>query len=174
MVGDVVVDTKAHGGYHQAVYAYAREDANWWSQELNTHIANGKFGENLTTQGIAINECVIGELWKIGGVILEVSQPRIPCRVFAGFWQRPTLIKDFTEAKRSGTYLRIIKEGYANAGDLIEVIERPTHGVNVKDLFEAKSGTRTKLKEIAALSNLSPSWCEWVEKIIATDTSGEA
>ena len=166
--GDVVVDTKVHGGYDQAVYAYAREDADWWSHELGSDITNGKFGENLTTQGIDVTNAFIGERWRIGEVILEVSQPRIPCRVFAGFWQRPTLIKDFTAAKRPGAYLRIMQEGSISAGDYIEIIERPTHGVSVKDLFEAKSGNRIKLRNIAAVSQLSSEWREWVEKVIAS------
>ena len=78
--GDSVIDRNHHGGYDQAVYAYAREDSDWWQQEIGRELNNGAFGENLTTEGIDVNESLIGERWQIGTVLLEVSQPRIPCR----------------------------------------------------------------------------------------------
>ncbi|MEY4693506.1 MAG: hypothetical protein RL437_786, partial [Actinomycetota bacterium] len=98
LAGDVIFDKKHHGGFDKAVYAYASEDARWWEDQIGTKITNGAFGENLTTEGIDVNGALIGERWRIGKVLLEVSEPRIPCRVFAGFWDRPTLIKDFTAA----------------------------------------------------------------------------
>ena len=148
VAGDVVVDRKHHGGYDKAVYAYSREDSDWWEKEIGRPISNGAFGENLTTQGIDVNQAVIGERWQVGSVILEVSEPRIPCRVFAGFWDRPTLIKDFTAALKSGAYLRIIKEGEISANDEIKVITRPEHGVTITDVFAAKSGERGKIAQL--------------------------
>ena len=168
VIGDRVIDTKVHGGYDQAVYAYAREDALWWEKEINEEIPAGRFGENLTTEGIDVNAALVGEQWKIGSVILEVSQPRIPCRVFAGFWKRATLIKDFTQAGRPGAYLRIIQEGTAQAGDAIEVIFKPDHAVSIGDLFLAKSGERSKIDEIKVVPQLSNEFKEWAEKIAAT------
>jgi MOSC domain-containing protein YiiM len=168
VVGDRVIDTNVHGGYDQAVYAYAREDAQWWEKEIGEKIPAGRFGENLTTEGIDVNAALVGEQWKIGSVILEVSQPRIPCRVFAGFWKRATLIKDFTQAGRPGTYFRIIQEGAAKAGDSIEVIFKPDHSVSIRDLFSAKSGERSKIDEIKVVPQLSQEFKEWAEKIAAT------
>jgi len=168
VVGDRVIDTNVHGGYDQAVYAYAQEDAQWWEKEIGEEITAGRFGENLTTEGIDVNAALVGEQWKIGSVILEVSQPRIPCRVFAGFWKRATLIKDFTQAGRPGAYLRIIQEGTAQAGDAIEVIHKPDHSVSIRDLFSAKSGERSKIDEIKVVPQLSQEFKEWAEKIAAT------
>ena len=168
VVGDRIIDTHVHGGYDQAVYAYAYEDAQWWEKEIGEEITAGRFGENLTTEGIDVNAALVGEQWKIGSVILEVSQPRIPCRVFAGFWKRATLIKDFTQAGRPGAYLRIIQEGTATAGDLIEVIYKPDHAVSISDLFSAKSGERAKINEIKGVPQLSHGFKEWAEKIAAT------
>jgi MOSC domain-containing protein YiiM len=163
--GDVVVDRNHHGGYDQAVYVYAREDADWWEKELGQSIANGRFGENLTTTGIDVNQALVGERWKIGTTILEVSQPRIPCRVFAGFWQRPTLIKEFMAAGKPGTYLRIIQEGHISAGDEIEVISKPAHNVSIADLYAAKNGERSKVEEIAAVKELSAKYQEWAQSL---------
>ena len=168
VVGDRVIDTNVHGGYEQAVYAYAREDAQWWEKEIKEEIPAGRFGENLTTEGIDVNAALVGEQWKIGSVILEVSQPRIPCRVFAGFWKRATLIKDFTQAGRPGTYLRIIQEGTAQAGDAIEVIFKPDHTISISDLFAAKSGERSKINQIKDVTYLSTEFKEWSQKIAAT------
>ena len=165
VAGDTVVDRKHHGGYDKAVYAYAREDADWWESQIGRPLTNGAFGENLTTEGIDVNQSLIGERWQIGNVILEVSEPRIPCRVFAGFWDRPTLIKDFTAAQRSGTYLRIIQEGEIKRNDEIVVISKPEHGVTIRDIFAAKSGERGKIAQLKQVSQLSNNYKEWLEKL---------
>jgi MOSC domain-containing protein YiiM len=168
LAGDVVADTMNHGGYHKAVYAYAREDAQWWETALGHPVASGRFGENLTTMGINVTGAVIGERWAIGSSVLEVSEPRIPCRVFAGFWDRPTLIKDFTIAGRPGAYLRIVREGTLRTGDEIDIVYRPSHGVTISDLFAAKSGDRSKILEIAELSEVSSEIRKWAMRIKET------
>ncbi len=165
VAGDVVVDRKHHGGYDKAVYAYAREDADWWESEIGRALSNGSFGENLTTTGIDVNAALIGERWQIGSVILEVSEPRIPCRVFAGFWDRPTLIKDFTDARKSGAYLRIIQEGEISADDEISVIKKPEHGVSIRDIFDAKAGERAKINQLKTVPELSDKYKEWLSKL---------
>ena len=161
VANDQVLDSKVHGGYDKAVYAYAREDADWWQAQIGKEISNGQFGENLTTQGIDLNSCLIGERWQIGEVILEVSEPRIPCKVFAGFWDRPSLIKEFTDARRSGAYLRIIQEGEFEAGAMINVISRPDHQITIKDIFSAKAGERDKVAQIQKVSQLSEKYRNW-------------
>jgi len=161
--GDTVIDSKHHGGKHKAVYAYAREDAEWWEQELSRQLAPGSFGENLTTQGVDINNAFIGERWRIGTVVLEVSEPRIPCRVLAGFWDRPHLIKEFSAAGRSGTYLRIIEEGKVAAGDGIEVIHRPGHAVTLGQAFSARVGNGAARADLLpALQDFAPKWQQWI------------
>ena len=89
LAGDRVYDVRNHGGPDQAVYAYAREDLDFWEAELGRPLPNGVFGENLTTEGIDVNEALIGERWKIGpDLILETSAPRIPCGTFQGWLAR--------------------------------------------------------------------------------------
>lgn len=161
--GDLVLDRKHHGGEHKAVYAYALEDAAWWSAAIERPLAPGAFGENLTTVGIDINETLIGERWRVGSVVLEVSEPRIPCRVFAGFWDRPDLIKEFNAAGRSGTYLRIVTEGIVTEGDDIRVFHRPDHGVTLGMAFSARVGNGTPREDLtAALEYFSPKWQQWI------------
>jgi len=165
VVGDFIGDKKNHGGYDQAVYAYAYEDLQWWESELGMAISNGRFGENLTTQGVDVTQAVIGERWNIGTAVLEVSQPRIPCRTFAGFWDRPNLIKEFTDAGRPGAYLRIIREGEIESSDEIALSDRPPHGITIADLFAAKRGERSRMSEILLVTQLSDSYREWATNI---------
>src|SRR3954469_17924920 len=73
LAGDQQADRKVHGGTDKAVYAYAIEDARWWEHELGRSLGHGAFGENLTTEGMAVNGALIGERWVIGTAVLEVS-----------------------------------------------------------------------------------------------------
>jgi MOSC domain-containing protein YiiM len=138
LAGDRVYDVRNHGGPDQAVYAYAREDLDFWEAELGRPLPNGVFGENLTTEGIDVNEALIGEHWRIGpDLILEPSGPRIPCGTFQGWLARAGWIKRFTLAARPGPYLRVIEPGEIRAGDRIEVVHRPGHDVTVALAFRA-------------------------------------
>ncbi|HEV2086666.1 MAG TPA: MOSC domain-containing protein [Cryptosporangiaceae bacterium] len=142
LLGDTVVDPR-HGGYDQAAYAYAREDATWWATELSRDVAPGAFGENLSTEGVDVSAAVIGERWAIGSAVFEVSSPRIPCRTLAGFWEVRDMIKRFTARGAPGAYLRIVTDGELGAGDAVTVVHRPGHGVTVAETFRALTGDRT-------------------------------
>ena len=136
--GDRVYDVKHHGGGDQAVYAYAREDLDGWQAELGVVLRNGVFGENLTTEGLAVNDALVGERWRIGDeVLLEVCCPRIPCGTFQGWLGRAGWIKRFTEAARPGAYLRVIAPGPIRAGDPVVIEHRPDHDVTVAVAFRA-------------------------------------
>lgn len=143
LVGDNICDTKYHGGPDQAVYAYADEDARWWAGELGREVAAGAFGENLTTVGLDLTNAVIGSRWAVGTTVLELSCPRIPCSVFQAFWDVPRLVKWFTEVGRPGTYLRIHTPGDIGAGDEIDVVHAPEHGVTISETFRALTGDRS-------------------------------
>jgi MOSC domain-containing protein YiiM len=135
LAGDEQADRKHHGGVDQAVYAYAREDLDHWQAELGRPLHAGQFGENLTTVGLDLAGAVIGERWRIGTVLLEVSAPRIPCSVFQAWLGEARWVKRFTVFGHTGAYLRVLTEGELAAGDAIEVEHRPAHGVTVLDAF---------------------------------------
>jgi MOSC domain-containing protein YiiM len=136
--GDRCYDVKHHGGTDQAVYAYAREDLDTWAAELGRDLANGVFGENLTTAGIAVSGALIGERWRVGPeLLLEVSCPRIPCGTFQGWLERDGWIKRFTQAAAPGAYFRVITPGPVQAGDRVVVEHRPRHSVTVGTTFRA-------------------------------------
>lgn len=91
-----------------------------------------------TTEGVAVNDALIGERWRIGAeVILEVSCPRIPCGTFQGWMGRQGWMRRFTQAAQPGTYLRVIEPGDIRAGDPVEIVDRPDHDVTVAMTFRA-------------------------------------
>lgn len=139
VVGDSVCNPRHHGGDDQAVYAYAREDLDGWQSQLGRELTNGMFGENITTSGVDITNCLVGERWSIGsdGLVLEATSPRTPCRTFATWLGIPGWIKTFTAAALPGAYFRVISPGTVSAGDRIEVIERPAHSVTIGTVFRA-------------------------------------
>ncbi|MDX1892218.1 MOSC domain-containing protein [Mycolicibacterium sp. 050158] len=139
IVGDVIGNRKLHGGDDQAVYAYAREDLDAWEKRLDRELSNGTFGENVTTSGVDVSEAVIGERWRIGsdGVLLEVTSPRTPCKTFANRLGIAGWIKTFTHGGSPGAYLRVIEPGSIRAGDDVEVLERPAHGITIAFVYRA-------------------------------------
>lgn len=136
--GDRQCDTRWHGGPDKAVYAYAEEDAAWWSAELGRPIPPGLLGENLTTFGLDVTGAVIGERWCIGpaagGVLLEVRLPRTPCSNLSARMEIPRFHNRFAAARRVGAYLRVLRTGSVTAGNRVTVVDRPGHGVTIGDV----------------------------------------
>ncbi|MBE1590310.1 MOSC domain-containing protein [Nonomuraea angiospora] len=157
LAGDRVYDVQHHGGVHQAVYAYAREDLDTWQAELDRPLSNGVFGENLTTLGLDVNGALIGERWRIGPeVVLEVACARIPCGTFQGWLERDGWIKRFTQAARPGAYLRVIEPGDISAGDPVEIVHRPDHDVTVALVFRAMTLEPELLPRLLVAEALPP------------------
>ena len=151
LVGDFIGDGKHHGGNDQAVYAFQREDLDDWERLLGRELPNGFFGENLTTLDLEINQARIGERWRVGEkVILQVTAPRIPCATFRGWMGEKGWAKIFTAAGRPGAYLSVITPGTIRAGDPIEVIQRPDHGVSIGLVFSATTTERSLLPRLLA------------------------
>jgi MOSC domain-containing protein YiiM len=163
LAGDEQADRSVHGGVDKAVYAYAREDYEWWGGELGTDSPEpGTFGENLTVSGLDLNAAEVGERWRVGSVLLEVSEPRFPCFKLGIRMGDPRFLKRFAASRRPGTYLRIVEEGDLGAGDAIEVVERPRHGVTIGLFAEAYLGDRSRLVDLLAADALSAGWRAWI------------
>ena len=138
LAGDRVYDVRNHGGPDMAVYAYAREDLDFWTSELDLALPNGVFGENLTTEGADANGALVGERWRVGpALVLEATGPRVPCGTFQGWLAQAGWIKRFALAGRPGAYFRVIEPGEIEAGDEIEIVHRPDHDVTVALTFRA-------------------------------------
>jgi MOSC domain-containing protein YiiM len=135
--GDSQMDTANHGGPEQAVYAYAMEDLDDWAGLLDRELRPGQFGENLSTRGIDVTGALIGETWRIGSTLLQVSRPRFPCVVFQNWLEEPHWVKRFTDDGRAGAYFRVLEEGDLGAGDDIVIEDRPDHDVTIGLVFRA-------------------------------------
>ena len=164
--GDDQADRKAHGGPDKSVYAYAIEDMRWWEEKLGRSLQYGEFGENLTTEGVAVNDAVVGERWAIGSAVFEVSEPRIPCWRLGVRMNDQGFVRRFTEELRPGTYLRIILEGAVGAGDEIRILERPDHDMTIRDIFRIYTRDREEVERLLAVPRLSESWRRWAQHFL--------
>ena len=160
LAGDQVSDTRHHGGPDQAVYAFAREDLDCWVERLGQPIRDGQFGENLTTSGIDVNEAEVGERWRIGdGRCSRCASVRTPCNDFKtwmglGGFDNTAWVKRFAGDGRPGPYLRVLSRGQLAAGDELEVVHRPGHGVTVALMFRALHTEPALLPRLLAVDGL--------------------
>ncbi|MFF7606506.1 MOSC domain-containing protein [Streptomyces parvulus] len=151
LAGDAVCDTRHHGGDDQAVYAVAREDLDAWERELGRPLADGFFGENLTTTGLDVSGALIGERWRVGpDLLLEVTSGRIPCRTFQGHMGEERWMKRFIEKAAPGAYFRVVEPGEIRAGDAVRIVHRPEHDVTVALQFRAVTTQRELLPRLLA------------------------
>ncbi|MFB9566361.1 MOSC domain-containing protein [Saccharopolyspora hordei] len=172
--GDTVCDREHHGAWYQAAYAFDREELEHWSQVLGRELVPGNAGENLTLVGVDSSSAVIGERWRIGGAVLRVTGPRTPCRVFAGFWDVPSLVKQFSAHGRTGAYLAVEEPGEIAAGDTVEVLSRPEHGVQVAEVFAVSMNRGDGLLEHVerGLADLPEEWRASLAAKLASARSG--
>ena len=166
LVGDRVCDTEYHGGPFKAVYAYQEDEAQRWASELGRELPAGWFGENLRLDGIAATDAVIGERWRIGTTELEVTSPRTPCGTFGVWAAEPRWVKRFSERADTGAYLRVVTEGSVTAGDTVQRIHVPGHGVTVRDLFTGRDPERF-VALLEQQENLSPTVADKARRRIA-------
>ena len=169
LAGDAQADRKAHGGPDKALYAYAAEDLEWWSTQLGLELGPGSMGENLTTSNLDLSEAVVGERWEVGSVVLRVTQPRIPCYKLGIRVGDDRFPGRFAHARRHGVYLRIVAEGALQAGDEIQVVERPAHGFRVVDVAQIFYDQQHRAGELLGVAELAESWHGWARRVLAPD-----
>jgi MOSC domain-containing protein YiiM len=160
LAGDEYADKENHGGHEQAVYAYAREDLDWWVERLGYELRNGLFGENITTSGLDITGALIGEIWRIGTAVVQVTSPRIPCITFQSWMDEPHWVKRFAAAGRPGAYLRVLTEGAVGAGDEAEVLDRPAERVTVAESMRAYYGDQDLIRRVLQVPGRGEKWDE--------------
>ncbi|HEY2314302.1 MAG TPA: MOSC domain-containing protein [Streptosporangiaceae bacterium] len=158
--GDEYADKQNHGGVEQAVYAYAREDLDWWTEQLGRELRSGLFGENVTTAGIDISAALIGETWRMGTVVVQVTAPRIPCVTFKSWLDEPHWVKRFAAAGRPGAYLRVLTAGVVQAGDDLTVVGAPSEAVTVAESMRAFYGDRDIMRRLLTVEGRGSKWDE--------------
>ena len=162
--GDDQADRRVHGGPHKAVYAYAREELDWWEREVERPLEHGAFGENLTTEGLDVSGALLGERWHVGTTVLEVVQPRVPCFKLGLRFDDPRMVRAFAKAHRPGAYLRIVEEGALQAGDAIDVVDVPDHGVTVRFVFQALLGDHERFERALDAPQLPVELRDWMRQ----------
>jgi MOSC domain-containing protein YiiM len=168
LAGDNQADKEHHGGPDQAIYAYAREDMDWWIEQARREFVSGEFGENLTTAGLDITGALIGEVWKLGAdVVVQVTAPRIPCRVFGAWTGEHHWVKRFAAARRPGAYLRVLAEGEVGAGDRIEVLSRPEQRVTIAESMSAFYGDPDLMRVLLTVEGRGAKWDAIGEDVLA-------
>jgi MOSC domain-containing protein YiiM len=158
LAGDEQADRRVHGGPDKAIYAYAAEDTAWWENELDKALGSGAFGENLSVRGIDLTAALVGERWRVGTTLLEVRQPRVPCYKLNIRMDDPGFVRRFAQAGRPGAYLGILEEGDVGAGDAIDVVERPDHGVTMGFFSDAILHDHRQLEGLLAAPRLPGDW----------------
>lgn len=169
--GDEHADSENHGGLDQALYAYGREDLDWWTERLGRELPDGVFGENLTTAGIDVSAALIGETWSIGAVVVQVTSPRIPCGTFRAWTGERGWVKRFAAAGRPGAYLRVLAEGEIGPGAQIEVIARPEVRVTVAESMRAYYGDQDLMRKLLTVPGRGGKWDEIGEHVLGRATA---
>jgi MOSC domain-containing protein YiiM len=169
--GDDQADRTVHGGPDKAVYAYGSGDYARWAAELGRPLEPGSFGENFLVTDLDVSGAVIGERWRIGSAEFEVSQPRVPCYKLGIRLADPEFPRRFAAAERPGAYLRIVRAGSVGAGDPVEVVARPSHGLTAALVARAYHHDRDLLPRLLEVPELSAGWHVWAAKMLAAAPS---
>jgi MOSC domain-containing protein YiiM len=172
--GDEHGDPKHHGGPHKALHAYALAHLPLWAAEL-PHRADrfrpGAFGENLVVAGAVEADFCLGDRWRIGSALAEVSQARQPCWRLNLRFDLPDMARRVQETGRSGWYFRVIEPGVITAGDHGVLAERPHPAWSlsrISHLLYHDRMNRHALEELAALPGLTESWQRLVDARLAS------
>ena len=163
LAGDGQADLSVHGGPDKAVYAYPHEHYAAWARELGRgDLEPGRFGENLTLEGILEDEARIGDTLRMGTAVLEVSQPRVPCFKLAIRMGDPAFAKPFLRSRRTGFYLRVLEEGEVRAGDPVARVHDAPDSMSVREVAAllGEGASPEALDRGAALASLPLGWRE--------------
>ncbi|HHU09924.1 MAG TPA: MOSC domain-containing protein [Intrasporangiaceae bacterium] len=166
--GDHVGDSAHHGGREKAVYLFAREELDFWERDLGRTLADGTFGENLTTEGIDLERLRLNQRLRVGEqVVLEVSVPRSPCRTFQEHLGVGGWVKRFAAHGRCGIYTRVVMPGTIAAGDPIELVGTPGHDIDMITAFASAMGDNDAAARVVAAECLPAMYHERLVRRLA-------
>jgi len=165
--GDRQADLSVHGGAAKAVYAYPLEHYAFWREELGQELPFGAFGENLTVDGLPLEqEIAVGDRLRVGTAVLVVSQPRLPCYKLGLRFGRRDMVKRFLASGRTGYYLAVEAEGEVGAGDRIESLALDPARIPVAEITRVYASDRddvAAMERLIALDALPEDWRGYFE-----------
>lgn len=135
--GDEVTNRRVHGGEYKACYLFSADHYPYWKQlypNLNWHY--GMLGENLTVEGLDETQLYVGDVYKVGSALIQVTQPREPCTTFAAKIGAIDIMQQFIDHGRPGTYTKVLKEGNVSVGDTFELVEKARNSISIADFFK--------------------------------------
>jgi MOSC domain-containing protein YiiM len=160
--GDGQADLAVHGGAAKAVYAYPCAHYAFWREELDEDLPFGTFGENLTVEGLPLeDEAAVGDRVRVGSAELVVTQPRLPCYKLGIRFGRVDMVKRFLASGRTGYYLAVEIEGAVAAGDPVELLGRHPGRVSVAEITRVYVSDRDDLAAIERFARLDALPVEW-------------
>jgi ferredoxin-NADP reductase/MOSC domain-containing protein YiiM len=168
--GDGQGDLAGHGGEQRAIFVYQIESYRYWQEQLNrTDLVHGQFGENLTIEGLPDDAVCIGDRYRIGSALFEVTQPRVTCYRVGIRMDEPRMPALLTSSGRPGFYFRVLQEGSVCAGDEIvkvgEAKERMTVA-EINALLYSPNHRRDRLERALRIEALSPGWRSSFEALL--------
>ena len=169
--GDGQADRKVHGGRDMAVYAYPVEHYPYWEQALGRDgFPFGQFGENLTIAGLTEEQVRVGDVLRVGGALLQVTQPRIPCYKLAlRMGEGLDFPRRFQDSGRLGFYLRVLEEGEIGAGDAIERVQSAEGSATIAEfigVYLHQTHDPDSLRHVLASRDLGDAWRTYLEKML--------
>ncbi|RGO20722.1 MOSC domain-containing protein [Bacillus cereus] len=168
--GDGQADLVHHGGVDKAVCVYTGDHYPYWEKELNQDLVYGAFGENITVSGMREEDVCIGDKFKLGQAIVQVTQPRQPCFKLAKKYNIPKLPLYFQETGYTGFYFRVLKEGWVSSVDTLKRLQSDPKGVSVafaNRIMHKEKQNIEGVKRILEVNALSSSWRKSFEKHIS-------
>jgi len=134
--GDEVSDRSVHGGIFKACYLFSADHYSYWKNLYpNLNWEYGMLGENLTVTGLDESKIYLGDIYKIGSSLVQITQPREPCFKFGVKFGTQEVLKQFIDHAHPGTYIRILEEGFVNVGDSFELVERAKNSLTISQFF---------------------------------------
>ena len=136
---DTICDRKHHGGIDQAVYGYSLKHYDFWKEKYpHLDFDYGMFGENLTVDDLNETQLHVGDTFKVGECILEVTKPRQPCMKLGVRFGDMKVVKQFWKTSMSGVYFKILQTGNVQAGDTFELLEKHSENPTIAEVYESK------------------------------------
>ncbi len=172
LAGDTQVDKRHHGGPEMAVHLYPLDHHAFWIERLGDHrlLADpGAFGGNVAIRGLDETQVRIGERFRLGSAVIEVSQPRMPCATIERRFERKGMVATIMDTGRCGWYFRVVEEGDAQAGDALDRIADTGSAHTVREVFMALADKKRPIDQALArdLANCSALTAEWRAKASA-------
>ncbi|TCJ18282.1 MOSC domain-containing protein [Rubrobacter taiwanensis] len=165
--GDEQADLRVHGGPEKAVCVYPLENLPHWRAVLGLELGPGAFGENFSVSGMVEEAVHIGDTYRVGEAVVQVSQPRQPCFKLAARHEVPELALLVQESGRTGFYFRCLQPGRVRAGDELALLERPGASVSVAEanrIMHRDKRDAAGIERLLAIPELSASWRRTLEK----------